>query len=149
METLGVYVQNQRFWPPSLRFSMVVASTYSWRATLDTMLVARATHLRLVLDPIEARVAFFEVDGILKFLQASGMTTSVAGLEKLREARRRLIPSAGAGLSPLRPWPKIGVTAGETHQAIEATFRIERVRLIAGLARIVVRPCSKQSGGLA
>jgi RNA polymerase sigma factor (sigma-70 family) len=29
------------------------------------------------------------------------------------------------------------VTAGETHQTIEATFRIERARLIAGLARIV------------
>ena len=27
--------------------------------------------------------------------------------------------------------------AGETHQAIEATFRIERARLIAGLARVV------------
>src|ERR1700761_802191 len=32
---------------------------------------------------------------------------------------------------------KGGVTAGETHQAIEATFRIERARLIAGLARMV------------
>src|SRR6185295_13571813 len=31
---------------------------------------------------------------------------------------------------------KCGVTAGETHQAIEATFRIERARLIAGLARV-------------
>jgi len=29
------------------------------------------------------------------------------------------------------------VTAGETHRAIEATFRIERARIIAGLARIV------------
>ena len=29
------------------------------------------------------------------------------------------------------------MTAGETHQAIEATFRIERARLIAGLVRIV------------
>jgi len=29
------------------------------------------------------------------------------------------------------------VTAGETHPAIEATFRIERARLIAGLARVV------------
>jgi RNA polymerase sigma factor (sigma-70 family) len=29
------------------------------------------------------------------------------------------------------------VTAGETHQAIEATFRIERARLIAALARVV------------
>jgi RNA polymerase sigma factor (sigma-70 family) len=29
------------------------------------------------------------------------------------------------------------VTAGETHQAIEATFRIERARLIGGLARVV------------
>jgi RNA polymerase sigma factor (sigma-70 family) len=29
------------------------------------------------------------------------------------------------------------VTAGETHQAIKASFRIERVRLIAGLARLV------------
>jgi RNA polymerase sigma factor (sigma-70 family) len=32
---------------------------------------------------------------------------------------------------------KVGVTTGETHQAIEATFRIERARLIAGLARVV------------
>ena len=30
-----------------------------------------------------------------------------------------------------------GVTAGETHQAIEATFGIERARLVAGLARLV------------
>jgi len=29
------------------------------------------------------------------------------------------------------------MTSGETHQAIEATFRIERARLIAGLARMV------------
>ncbi len=29
------------------------------------------------------------------------------------------------------------MTAGETHQAIEATFRVERARLIAGLARMV------------
>ncbi len=29
------------------------------------------------------------------------------------------------------------MTAGETHQAIEATFRIERARLIGGLARMV------------
>ena len=29
------------------------------------------------------------------------------------------------------------MTAGETHRAIEATFRIERARLIAGLARMV------------
>jgi predicted RNA polymerase sigma factor len=29
------------------------------------------------------------------------------------------------------------VTAGEAHQAIEATFRIERARLVAGLARMV------------
>ena len=28
------------------------------------------------------------------------------------------------------------MTAGETHRAIEATFRIERARLIAGLARL-------------
>ncbi len=29
------------------------------------------------------------------------------------------------------------MTAGETHQAIEATFRIERARLVASLARLV------------
>jgi RNA polymerase sigma factor (sigma-70 family) len=32
---------------------------------------------------------------------------------------------------------KSGVIAGETHQTIEATFRLERARLIAGLARVV------------
>jgi predicted RNA polymerase sigma factor len=29
------------------------------------------------------------------------------------------------------------MTAGETHQAIEAIFRIKRARLIGGLARVV------------
>ena len=29
------------------------------------------------------------------------------------------------------------MTAGETHQAIEAIFRIERARLVASLARVV------------
>jgi predicted RNA polymerase sigma factor len=31
---------------------------------------------------------------------------------------------------------KYDVTAGETHQRIEATLRIERARLVAGLARM-------------
>ena len=44
--------------------------------------------------------------------------------------RSRLVSPAAFGR-------KGGVTAGETHQAIEATFRIERARLIAGLARMV------------
>ena len=49
--------------------------------------------------------------------------------------------SAGADLEQLA-WAttlaeKAGMTAGETHRAIEATFRIERARLIAGLARVV------------
>ena len=39
--------------------------------------------------------------------------------------------------SPCGPGPKCRVAAGETHQTIEATFRIERARLIAGLARMV------------
>jgi len=44
--------------------------------------------------------------------------------------------------APVKNVRKCGVAAGErhqaeTHQAIEATFRIERARLIAGLARIV------------
>src|SRR5580765_4894905 len=33
--------------------------------------------------------------------------------------------------------PQCGVPAGDIHQTIDATFRIERARLIAGLARIV------------
>src|SRR5215831_7027549 len=56
--------------------------------------------------------------------------------------------SAGSWASPERvgmapaclscgPGRQGGVTAGETHQAIEATFRIERARLVAGLARVV------------
>ena len=48
----------------------------------------------------------------------------------------------GTAASSASPDTLCGVTAGdrhqaETHQAIEATFRIERARLIAGLARIV------------
>src|SRR5580698_3440156 len=62
----------------------------------------------------------------------------MVGTRAAREARRRLTPSRlepaclSRGLDRKR-----GVTAGETHQAIEATFRIERARLIAGLARLV------------
>lgn len=35
------------------------------------------------------------------------------------------------------PAEKTGMSAGETHRTIEATFRIERARLIAGLARLL------------
>ncbi len=38
---------------------------------------------------------------------------------------------------PRGPGRNGGVTAGEAHQAIEATFGIERARLVAGLARLV------------
>ena len=48
----------------------------------------------------------------------------------MRCAQGRLVSSAALA-------DKTPVTAGETHRAIEATFRIERARLIAGLARMV------------
>ena len=43
----------------------------------------------------------------------------------------RVIPSAAAACLLCGLGRKGGMTAGETHQAIEATFRIERARLIA------------------
>jgi len=39
--------------------------------------------------------------------------------------------------SPVGLTEDAGMAAGETHQAIEAVFRVERARLIAGLARMV------------
>lgn len=37
----------------------------------------------------------------------------------------------------MRPWSYGPVTATDTHRAIEAVWRIEAARLIAGLARLV------------
>ena len=64
------------------------------------------------------------------------------------EARKSTIGRARSSAAPetSRPRPACladgfrrqgGMTAGETHRAIEAIFRIERARLIAGLARVV------------
>jgi RNA polymerase sigma factor (sigma-70 family) len=61
----------------------------------------------------------------------SSASPEIAGARLARRGRLSLsCLSCGLG----RKW---GVTAGETHQTIEATFRMERARLIAGLARVV------------
>lgn len=79
---------------------------------------------------------FYEAADLAEFLTTKERSTPREGERgKLGVAlyRRRAPACVTCGLGR-----KCGVT--ETHQAIEATFRIERAWLIAGLARIVVRP---------
>jgi RNA polymerase sigma factor (sigma-70 family) len=52
-------------------------------------------------------------------------------------ARSLALPDTAGWGRLVSPAASAEVTADETHQAIEATFRIERARLIAGLARVV------------
>jgi hypothetical protein len=53
-----------------------------------------------------------------------------------KRARSSASPDAVGRSRLCLPCRKGGVTAGETRQAIEATFRIERAKLTAGLALV-------------
>jgi hypothetical protein len=83
LEELGVFITGRASYWPDHPFSAAVAAGYFGGRTLDVLLASRAPLLRFILDPIEARVAWFQLQKIaevLKSAEASQAETVILGI---------------------------------------------------------------------
>jgi len=72
MEQLGVHVTGRRGYWPDRPFGAAVTAGYFGTRTIDTLLACRAVHVRFVVDPIEARVAWFQTKRAAELLKSCG-----------------------------------------------------------------------------
>jgi hypothetical protein len=85
LDELGVHVTGRRGYWPDRPFSAAVAAGYFGARTLDVLLASKAPLLRLVLDPIEARAAWFQAQKIaelLKSAEAADAEAVIRGIAK-------------------------------------------------------------------
>jgi hypothetical protein len=85
IEELGVHVTGRRGFWPDRPFSAAVTSGYFGSRTIDIMLASRAAHLQLVLDPIEARAAWYQVKraaDLLKSCNAVGFEGTLRNIAR-------------------------------------------------------------------
>jgi hypothetical protein len=83
LEELGVYVRSHLSPPPKEAVDAAVIAGYFGLATLDAIMASRAAHIRLVLDPIESRAAWYGVQKLIKCFKDFGVVKPIAALEKL------------------------------------------------------------------
>lgn len=76
IEQLGVHVTGRRGYWPDRPFSAAIAAGYFGTRTVDTLLACRAAHLRLVVDPIEARAAWYQTQRAAELLKSCGAVGS-------------------------------------------------------------------------
>jgi hypothetical protein len=82
---LGVYVTARRDYWPDRSFSAAVAAGYFGTRTVDVLLASRAPVLRFVLDPIEARTAWFQLQKIASVLDSAGATAAKSVVVSMAE----------------------------------------------------------------
>jgi len=144
LETLGVYVQNHRLWPPDRPISQVVASGYFGQTTIDVMLAARAPNLHLILDPIEARVAFFGVERLINYLNSSGLSTATPPLIALKAVLAVHAPSAEGSIAmSLGLTPSSLNTSGRIQQPLDKPVAGEVAVLLTDGSRLDVSAGSR------
>ena len=92
LQELGVHIQSHFSRPPSENMDVTIVAGYSGLATIDAMLMSRASKLHLVFDPVEARAAWYGVQKLISCLKELGVADSVSTLEKLAEGIAAGIP---------------------------------------------------------
>ena len=95
LEKLGVSIKTPFSPPPVNPPSAVVLTGYSGRASLDAVLASRAGSVRLVLDPIEARAAWYGLRESTLYLEATGARDAARALEPLLEEIGKHVPPGG------------------------------------------------------
>lgn len=95
IEEIGVHVTGARGYWPDRSFSAVVIAGYFGNRTLDVLLASRARHLRLVLDPIEARAAWYHVRKSAELLKSAAPADVQAGLEVMANELARHVAAFG------------------------------------------------------
>ncbi len=95
VEEIGVHVTGARgYWPDRL-FSAVVTAGYFGNRTIDVLLASRARHLRLVLDPIEARAAWYHVRKSVDLLKSAAPADVQEGLQTMANEIARHVAAFG------------------------------------------------------
>jgi hypothetical protein len=98
-QTLGVTIKTPFSPPPANPPSAVVLSSYSGRASLDAVLASGASSVRLVMDPIETRVAWFGLRESASYLKAVGASDAACALEPLLEEVGKQVPPKGSTIA--------------------------------------------------
>jgi hypothetical protein len=96
LEKLGVTIKTPFSPPPANPPSAVVLTGYSGRASLDAVLASRAGSVRLVMDPIEARAAWYGLRESALYLEAVGAREATRALELLLEEIGKRVPPEGS-----------------------------------------------------
>lgn len=95
LSDLGVRIESPFFYsafgttPPDV----VIVAGYFGLPTIDKILSSGARIVRLVLDPIEARAAWWGTRKLVSFLREQGVNDGIDALEKLENAIAEAIPA--------------------------------------------------------
>jgi len=83
IEQLGVHIVGRRGYWPDRQFSAAIAAGYFGTRTMDTLLACRATHVQFVVDPIEARAAWYQTQRTADLLRSCGAVGAEGVLRNL------------------------------------------------------------------
>lgn len=96
VEDLGVYVTSIFGYWPDRAFGGVVAAGYFGTATLDIILACRASAVRLVVDPIEARIAWYHLQHTAELLKLAGASGPLEIIESIAKELSAYIATFGS-----------------------------------------------------
>lgn len=92
---LGVRVQSvfSYFDPSAAQATVGIAAGYFGLVTIDKILMSGAKNVRLILDPTEARAAWYGIRKLIAYLRDIKVTEGIVALEKLLTAIGDTIPA--------------------------------------------------------
>jgi hypothetical protein len=93
LHELGVQIQSHFSPPPSGETDVAIVAGYYGLTTIDAILMSRATKVHLILDPVEARAAWYGVQKIISCLKQVGVSDPLTTLEALAEGIAEGIPA--------------------------------------------------------
>lgn len=93
LHELGLRIQSHFSPPPAGETDVAIVAGYYGLATIDAILMSRATKIHLILDPVEARAAWYGVQRIIGCLKQVGVSEPLTTLEALAEGIAEGIPA--------------------------------------------------------
>jgi hypothetical protein len=83
LNELGVRIQTHFSPPPDSETDVAIVAGYYGLATIDAIMMSRASKIHLIFDPVEARAAWYGVQKIISCLKQVGISDSITTLETL------------------------------------------------------------------
>ena len=93
LSNIGVTAGTTRASPVSSIPGALVVAGYCGPATLDAILVSEARHVHFVIDPIEARVAWFTARRMAEYLESKGLAPYALPLRALMSGLETHVPA--------------------------------------------------------